>query len=108
MEINGRRMGAQKRENPVISDWVRVSGGSTEGSLGGWLAQRQAALREVMAAGHLQPLRWVFGACRFLFRAGCVPQEGFFGISERLNLGGVRLEPGRREYLKTNRKVPLG
>jgi hypothetical protein len=58
-------MGAQKRENPVISDWVRVSGGSTEGSLGEWLAQRQAALREVMAAGHFQPLRWVFGACRF-------------------------------------------
>ncbi len=33
------------RENPVISDWVHVSGGSTEGTLGRWLAQRQAALR---------------------------------------------------------------
>ena len=41
------------QENPIISDWVPVSGGSTEGSLGGWLAQRQAALREVMAAGAL-------------------------------------------------------
>ncbi|MFN2499871.1 MAG: hypothetical protein ABR557_12360 [Pyrinomonadaceae bacterium] len=30
-----------------------ISGGSTEGLLGGWLAQRQAALREVMAAGAL-------------------------------------------------------
>jgi hypothetical protein len=41
------------QENPVISDWVPISGGSTEGSLGRWLAQRQAALREVMAAGAL-------------------------------------------------------
>jgi len=41
------------RENPAIADWVRSSGGCTEGLLGGWLAQRQAALREVMAAGAL-------------------------------------------------------
>jgi len=41
------------QENPAISDWVPISGGSTEGLLGGWLAQRQAALREVMAAGAL-------------------------------------------------------
>ena len=41
----------QMRENPVISDWVRGSGGSTEGLLGGRLAQRQAALRGLMAAG---------------------------------------------------------
>jgi len=33
------------QENPVISDWVHISEGSTEGSLGGRLAQRQAALR---------------------------------------------------------------
>ena len=39
------------RENPVISDWVHISGGSTEGLLGGWLAQRQAALRGMLAAG---------------------------------------------------------
>ncbi len=39
------------RENPAISDWVHISGGSTEGLLGGWLAQRQAALRGVLAAG---------------------------------------------------------
>jgi len=44
------------KENPVISDWVPVSGGSTEGLLGGWLAQRLAALREVMAAGALSNL----------------------------------------------------
>src|SRR5215468_951060 len=43
--------GALKRENPVISDRVRDSGGSTEGTLGRWLAQRQAALRELLAAG---------------------------------------------------------
>jgi hypothetical protein len=39
------------RENPAISDWVPCFGKKTEGMLGGWLAQRQAALREVMAAG---------------------------------------------------------
>ena len=39
------------REDPVISDRVRVLGGSTEGSLGRWLAQRQAALRGMLAAG---------------------------------------------------------
>ncbi len=41
------------QENPVISDWVPYSGGCTEGLLGGWLAQRQAALRGVLAAGAL-------------------------------------------------------
>jgi hypothetical protein len=39
------------RENPVISDRVPIRGDLTEGSLGGRLAQRHAALREVMAAG---------------------------------------------------------
>jgi len=39
------------RENPAISDRVRISEGATEGTLGRWLAQRQAALRGVMAAG---------------------------------------------------------
>jgi hypothetical protein len=40
-----RKRWAQMRENPAISDWVPISGGCTEGLLGGWLAQRQAALR---------------------------------------------------------------
>ena len=44
------------QENPVISDWVPNSGGYTEGLLGGWLAQRQAALRGVLAAGALSNL----------------------------------------------------
>lgn len=52
------------QENPVISDWVPRSGGCTEGLLGGWLAQRQAALRGMLAAGHFQPLHRVFRACR--------------------------------------------
>ncbi|HEV7745027.1 MAG TPA: hypothetical protein VGO56_08530, partial [Pyrinomonadaceae bacterium] len=51
--LNCKNTNAKKRENPVISDWVRISEGSTEGLLGGWLAQRQAALRDVMAAGAL-------------------------------------------------------
>ena len=41
------------RENPVISDWAHISGGFAEGLLGGWLAQRQAALRGKLAAGAL-------------------------------------------------------
>jgi hypothetical protein len=51
------------QENPAISDWVPISGGSTEGLLGGWLAQRQAALREVMAAGALSTFTLGLG-CR--------------------------------------------
>jgi hypothetical protein len=41
----------QTRENPVISDWVHVLGGSTEGLLGRLLAQRQAALRGTGGGG---------------------------------------------------------
>jgi len=51
------------RENPVITDWVRGLGGSTEGLLGGRLAQRQAALRGKLATGHGQ-LFGLFRACR--------------------------------------------
>jgi len=46
------------RENPVITDWVPISGGSTEGLLGGWLAQRLAALRGKLAAGARLTLLW--------------------------------------------------
>ena len=55
------------QENPAISDWVPVSGGSTEGLLGGRLAQRQAALREMMAAGALST-----DALGLSVRAGCL------------------------------------
>ena len=51
------------RENPVISDWVRF-GWVTEGLLGGVLAQRQAALRGVMAAGARFNFTLVSRACR--------------------------------------------
>jgi hypothetical protein len=37
----------------------QIGGGESEGLLGGCLAQRHAALREVMAAGHV-----LFRACR--------------------------------------------
>ena len=47
---------AKKTLNPAITDQVQISEGQTEGSLGGRLAQRLAALREVMAKGHFQPL----------------------------------------------------
>src|SRR5258705_1512080 len=66
------------RENPVISDWVPVSGGSTEGSLGGWLAQRQAALREVMAAGALPTFTLGLPCVPVILRAACVPQRRIF------------------------------
>jgi len=66
------------QENPVISDWVPISGGSTEGSLGGWLAQRQAALREVMAAGALSTFTLGLPCVPVLLRAACVPGRKSF------------------------------
>jgi hypothetical protein len=74
------------QENPIISDWVPVSGGSTEGSLGGWLAQRQAALRDVMAAGHFQPLLWVFRACRFSLEQLACQGESFLELPRNSEL----------------------
>jgi hypothetical protein len=66
------------QENPVISDWVPISGGSTEGSLGEWLAQRQAALREVMAAGALPTFTLGLPCVPVILRAACVPQRRIF------------------------------
>jgi len=74
------------QENPVISDWVPISGGSTEGSLGRWLAQRQAALREVMAAGALPTFTLGLPCVPVLLRAACVPLRKFFGITEEFKL----------------------
>ena len=62
--IRGIKRGAQKKENPVIADWVPISGGRTEGLLGGRLAQRQAALRGVVAAGARFDFTLVSRACR--------------------------------------------
>jgi hypothetical protein len=66
------------QENPAISDWVPISGGSTEGLLGGWLAQRQAALREVMAAGALSTFTLGLPCVPVILRAACVPREKVF------------------------------
>jgi len=48
--------------------------------LGGRLAQRQAALREVMAAGALSTLTLVFRACRFFLEQIACHKENFFGM----------------------------
>jgi hypothetical protein len=61
---NRKKPYLQMRENPAISDWVRISKGLTEGLLGGGLAQRQAALRGVMAAGARFNFSLVSRACR--------------------------------------------
>ena len=74
------------RENPAIAGWVLISGGSTEGLLGGWLAQRQAALREVMAAGALSTFALGLPCVPVLSRAACVPSIDFFGTSELLGM----------------------
>jgi len=66
------------QENPAISDWVPISGGSTEGLLGGWLAQRQAALREVMAAGALSTFTLGLLCVPVILRAACVPRRRIF------------------------------
>ena len=74
------------QENPVIADWVRVSEGSTEGLLGGWLTQRQAALREVMAAGALPTFTLGLPCVPVVSRAACVPKRNVYGIREGFNL----------------------
>jgi hypothetical protein len=63
----------KKQEDPVMTDWVHVSGGRTEGSLGRLLAQRQAALRECWRRGYSQPTtNFVFRTCRlFLEQLSC-------------------------------------
>ena len=66
------------QENPAISDWVPISGGSTEGLLGGWLAQRQAALREVMAAGAPSTFSLGLLCVPVVLRAACVPRRKIF------------------------------
>lgn len=63
------------RENPAIADWVPISGGCTEGLLGGWLAQRLAALRDVMAAGALSTFTLGLPCVPVISRAACVPQK---------------------------------
>ena len=66
------------QENPAISDRLPITGGSTEGLLGGWLAQRQAALREVMAAGALSTFTLGLPCVPVVLRAACVPQRRIF------------------------------
>ena len=66
------------RENPAISDWVRSSGGCTEGLLGGWLAQRQAALRGMVAAGAFPTFTLGLPCVPVFLRAPHVPQKKFF------------------------------
>jgi hypothetical protein len=72
------------QENPVISDWVPSSGGSTEGLLGGRLAQRLAALRGMLAAGARWGLSIGLTCVPVSYRAPCVPKKTFFGKSELL------------------------
>jgi len=72
------------RENPAIADWVRSSGGSTEGLLGGRLAQRQAALREVMAAGALSTFTFGLPCVPVSSRAACVPEKRIFWNLSRI------------------------
>jgi hypothetical protein len=74
------------QENPVISDWVPSSGGSTEGLLGGRLAQRQAALRGMLAAGALSTFTLGRLCVPVLPRAPSVPQI-LFGIKSALRIG---------------------
>jgi hypothetical protein len=56
----------------------------TEGLLGGWLAQRQAALREVMAAGALPTFTLGLPCVPVLTRAPAVPEKEFSGKVDQL------------------------
>ncbi len=81
------------RENPVISDWVPISGGSTEGLLGGWLAQRQAALRGMVAAGALSTFTLGRPCVPTFSRAPRVPQRNIFWKGEGISLRKTRPGP---------------
>ena len=48
------------RENPVITDWVRVSGGSTEGTLGRLAGAAAGGAQGMSAAGARSTIRFVF------------------------------------------------
>ena len=72
------------QENPAISDWVPSSGGCTEGLLGGWLAQRQAALRGMLAAGALSTFTLGLPCVPGLSRAPHVPKKKFFWKEVRI------------------------
>ena len=73
------------QENPVIFDWVPSSGGYTEGLLGGWLAQRQAALRGMLAAGALSTFTLGLPCVPVFSRAPHVPQRNF--LWKQLGIG---------------------
>ena len=81
------------RENPAIADWVPISGGSTEGLLGGRLAQRQAALRGVAAAGARINFTLVYRACRLSLEQLACHRKDFLESAEDSFLG-KRLSTG--------------
>src|SRR6266850_2257580 len=54
----------------------KVRRGKTVGMLGGWLAQRQAALRGLMAAGTRSTFR-MFRACRSFLSTFCAREKIF-------------------------------
>ena len=68
------------RENPAIAGWVPISGGSTEGLLGGWLAQRLAALRGKVAAGALSTFTLGLPCVPVIPRAASVPNKLISGM----------------------------
>ncbi len=86
------------RENPVIADWVHFKGGITEGLLGGWLAQRQAALRGMLAAGARCDFTLVSRACRNVLEHLACHRKTFPGNLDRLSIS----EAGKIQ--KLNRK----
>src|SRR5438270_742849 len=59
------------RENPAISDWVPISEGSTEGLLGGWLAQR-------CGGGGSRPNFYCLPCVPSSFRALRMPDKSFW------------------------------
>ena len=91
-------LAAKMQENPVIADWVHLKGGITEGLLGGWLAQRQAALRGMVAAGARCDFTLVSRACRNLLEHLACHRKAFPGNLDRLSIS----EAGRIQ--KLNRK----
>jgi hypothetical protein len=86
------------QENPAISDWVRGSGGSTEGTLGGSLAQRQAALRGMLAAG-ARSTCFVSSVRADLLLSTSRATETFSGIQSSLAIRAIALAHQLGEFL---------
>jgi hypothetical protein len=71
----------QKRENPVISDWVHVSGGHTEGSLGRVAGAAAGGAQREVGGGGTVNARSHLPCVPLSFSAHTVPEFELRGLA---------------------------